>query len=260
MNIEKLIQSYHQFLKDKTVVYENQNTGWHTISTPFLGMFNDTVELYCQLKDNKIFLSDDGRTLNSLELLGVNFNKSAKRKEIIDQIALNYGITIKESKEICVEATEKTFAQKKHNLITAILEISDLYYLAKTSNSSVFREKVQIYLDELDMIYTPQFIAKGSTGLEFTFDFQIASKKSEIVIKAFNTLNQLHLSNFLFGWDDIRETRQKVTGKRLHGLAIINDIERDTKLEHLDAIASKNADFILWSEKSNASSRAKLFA
>ena len=54
---------------------------------------------------------------------------------------------------------------------------------AKNTVQSMFKEDVRGLLDEQDLIYTPHFIAKGSTGIDFTFDFQIAGKKNETVIR-----------------------------------------------------------------------------
>jgi hypothetical protein len=259
--IEELLNNYHKFLKEKTVLIENTTTGWFTINTPFVGLFNDTIELYCQMKNDKILLSDDGQTFHNLELSGIIIARSPKRKELLDRIALNYGVIINSDNEITSEANEKNFAQKKHNILAAISEISDLYYLSKPSVSSIFKEDVQGYLEEQNIIYTPHFIAKGgTTGLEFTFDFQIAGRKNEIVLKAFNSLNQLHLSNFLFGWDDIKDTRQKITGKPLHGLAIVNNDNREIKPEYLEALKNKGADYILWTERHTEENRKKLAA
>ena len=54
--------------------------------------------------------------------------------------------------------------------------------MAKHNVNSIFKEDVKVYLDEQKIIYTPQFIAKGTSGLEFTFDFQIAGHQKELVI------------------------------------------------------------------------------
>ena len=121
--IEDLLNDYYKFLKEKTVLIENVGTGWHTISTPFIGLYNDAVELYCQMNNEKIILSDDGKTFHDLELSGIIISRSPKRKEILDRIVLNYGVTINSNNEIRTEATEKNFAQKKHNMLTAISEI-----------------------------------------------------------------------------------------------------------------------------------------
>lgn len=259
IDINKLIDEYYQWLKSRTDLFTNPDTGWTQISTPFSGLFNDPVEIYAKSINDKILLSDDGLTFRNLDLLGAPATRSHKRKEILNKILLNYGVRI-ENNELVVEATEKDFPQKKHNLISTIGEISDMFMLAKHTVASVFKEDVQNYLEEQSIIYTPQFIARGSTGLEFTFDFHIAHRKREIVLKTFNILNTFNLPHFLFTWDDIKEAREKITGKNITGLAIVNDTQRTIKTELLDAIKAKNADFILWSEKDKPENKEKLAA
>jgi hypothetical protein len=157
-----------------------------------------------------------------------------------------------------VEATENNFAQKKHNLISAIAEINDMYMLAKHTVASVFKEDVRNFLDQQQIVYTPQFISKGSTGLEFTFDFQIAYREKEIVIKSFNSINKINLPNFLFTWEDIKSVREKLTNKQVIGLAIINNEEKEIQQEYLEALRSKNADYILWTQRHTPENMAKI--
>lgn len=259
MNINKLIHEYYTWLKSRTDLFTNPDTGWTQISTPFPGLFNDPVEIYAKRINGKILLSDDGITFRNLDLLGASVTRSTKRKEILNKILLNYGVRI-QNNELLVETTEKDFPQKKHNLISTIGEISDMFMLAKHTVASVFKEDVQNYLEEQNIIYTPQFITRGATGLEFTFDFHIAHRQHEIVLKTFNILNTFNLPHFLFTWEDIKEAREKITGKTITGLAVVNDSQREIKTELLEAIKTKNADYILWSEKDKPESKEKLAA
>ncbi len=239
---------YYAFLKEKTLVTASSSTDWVEISTPFVGLFNDTVDIYAKKDGNKIILSDDGNTLRDLELSGLEISRSPKRKEILDRILINYGVRIN-NEELTTEATERDFPQKKLNLISAISETADMYYLAKHTVASVFREDVKSYLDEQELIYTPYFISKGSTGLEFTFNFQIAYRNTEIVIKSFNSVNKMNLPHFLFTWDDIKKVREQQTQKEIIGLAVINDIDREVSDEYLSALDNKGAQYILWSQR-----------
>lgn len=248
-NIEELIKQYYEWLKSRTGLFTDPETGWTQISTPFVGLFNDTIEIYAKVNNGRIILSDDGQTLHNLELVGAAVTRSPKRKELMEKMLLNYGVQLADETELQVTATEKDFPQKKHNLISAISEVSDMFMLAKSTVALLFKEDVQSYLEEQNIIYTPQFIARGITGIEFTFDFHIAYKQKEIVIKAFNHLNTLNLPHFLFAWQDIKEARERITGKTINGLAIINDEEKTIKRELLDAIPIKQADSILWSER-----------
>ena len=242
------MNDYYAFLKEKTLVTVSNSSEWVEISTPFVGLFNDTVDIYAKKEGNKIILSDDGNTLRDLELSGLEISRSSKRKEILDRILINYGVKITNN-ELTSEATEKDFPQKKLNLISAISETSDMFYLARHTVASVFREDVKAYLDEQELIYTPYFISKGSTGLEFTFDFQIAYRNTEIVIKSFNSVNKMNLPHFLFTWDDIKKIREQQTQKEIIGLAVINNIDREVSDEYLSALDNKGAQYILWSQR-----------
>jgi len=247
--ITELIDEFYGFLRQKTVLSYDEKTDWTQISTPFLGVFNDSIDIFAKRDNGKIILSDDGETLHNLELCGVSISRSAKRKEFLNSIMRNYGVTLTPGGEMIVETDDKNFPQKKLNLLSAISEANDLYVLSKHSVESVFKEEVQSYLDEQRIIYTPHFISKGSTGLEFTFDFQIAYYHTEIVIKAFNSVNKLNLPHFLFTWGDVQQVRERQSGKKVIGLAILNDSEHEIKAEYMDALSSKNTEHILWSAR-----------
>lgn len=254
--MKDLMDEYYTFLKEKTIITQS-TTGWVTISTPFLNMFNDSIEIYAKKDNGKILLSDDGNTLKNLDYYGVSFSRSPKRKEFLENILLNYGISIK-NQELLVETNELNFPQKKLNLLSAISEANDLYSLSKQTVNSVFKDDVKSFLDEQDLIYTSHFISKGSVGLEFTFDFQIAYRKTEIVIKAFNSVNKMNLPQFLFTWEDIQKVRERLTGKKVLGLAMINDIDKEVNQEYIEALDKKNTLSILWSERHKPQSIQKL--
>ena len=253
------MDNYYNWLREKTFIQKDSDTDWFLINTPFVGAFNDTIEIYAQKNGTHLRLSDNGETLSNLELQGLHFQGSKRRRAILDTILLNYGIRT-ENDELTVEANIDNFSQSKHNFLSAIIEINDLYVLSKHNVASIFKEDVRNYLDSQDIIYTPDFISKGTTGLEFNFDFQIAKKEKEIVIKSFNTINKSNLPTFLFSWDDIKPVREKITKKNVNAIAIINDIDKEIRTEFLDALKAKNADYILWSERESEKSKELLSA
>ena len=255
----ELINDYYIWLKNKTVIISDDKTEWVAIQTPFIGLFNDVIEMYAQKKDNKIILSDNGETFHNLDLVGSSLYRTGERRNITERILLNYGIQLKD-RELFTETSEQNFSQKKHNFLSAIMELNDLYVLSTSSVASIFKEDVRTYLDEKNIIYTPDYISKGSTGLEFMFDFQIAGKNSELVLKSFNTINKQSLIAFLGSWDEIKPVREKISRKNVSALAIINDIEKPIKGEFLEALNSKNANYIIWSERHSEANVAKLIA
>jgi len=257
--LDKALDDYFRFLKDKTVVTASEGTEWVEISTPFTGLFNDTLDVFAKREGNQILLSDDGVTLRNLELSGLSVTRSPKRKELFNRILTNHGIGY-ENEELIVRTDPAHFAQRKLDMITAMSEVNDLHYLAEHTVASVFVEDVRSYLEEHDITFTPQFISKGISGLEFTFDFQVAYKTKEIVIHAFSALTLNNLPQFLFKWDDVKAIREKQTKKSLTGVAIINDVEREVKPEYLEALDNKGALYILWSKRNEAKQLEKLAA
>tara|TARA_B110000967_G_C18815947_1_gene526136 strand:+ start:582 stop:1343 length:762 start_codon:yes stop_codon:yes gene_type:complete len=253
------VDDYYNWLREKTFIQKDSNTDWFLINTPFVGAFNDTIEIYAQKNGNHLRLSDNGETMSNLELQGLHIQGSKRRRAILDTILINYGVRT-ENNELTIEANIENFSQSKHNFLSAIIEINDLYVLSKHNVASIFKEDVRNYLDSNDIIYTPDFISKGVTGLEFNFDFQIAKKNKEIVIKSFNTVNKSNLSTFLFSWDDIKPVREKITKKDVNAIAIINNIDKEVRTEFLDALKAKNADYILWSERESVKNKELISA
>ncbi len=242
------MDDYYKWLREKTSIQKDKHTEWFAISTPFIGAFNDTIEIYAQKKDSNLTLSDNGDTLSNLELQGLHIQGSKKRKYILETILLNYGVKLINN-ELFIETDISRFSQSKHNILSAIIEINDLYVLSQQNISSIFKEDVRLFLDEKGLIYTPDFISKGMTGLEFNFDFQIAGRNKEIVLKSFNTINRSNISSFLFSWEDIKPVREKSTKKEVSAVAIINDIDKEIKNEFLEALKTKKADYIIWSDR-----------
>lgn len=228
------------------------------ISTPFLGLFNDTLEIYAKRReDGQIILSDDGKSLHNLNLVGVSISRSPERREIVEKLLVGYGVTM-QGDEIIAKATDSNFHQKKHDLLQAMLELNDLYVLSKPTVSKAFKDDVREYLDEQKIIYTPEFISKGIAGIEFVFDFQIAYRNQEIVIKSFNRANKVYLSSFLFAWKDVKKYREDTTRKNVTGIAIINDKNKPFPEEYTHALEKERTGYMLWSEREKPSNVAKL--
>lgn len=247
--IDDCLTNYYKWLKDNTTHSLDEVTGWGVITTPFVGVFNDMIEIYCKKEGDTILLSDDGATLQNLQLAGVSLTRSQNRREMMASVLRNYGITLSNDTELTTKATMDTFAQKKHNMLAALIELSEFETLAETATVPYFKEEVRDYFDQQGLVFTPQFIAKGKTGLDFSFDFQIAHRKSELVIKSFNTLSKSNISSFLFGWDDVRVIRRETSKKDLLGVAIVNDVDGALKPELLSALENREAQVLLWSQR-----------
>lgn len=246
--IDTKIDDYYKWLRDNTIIKKCTGSDWYEITTPFTGLFNDYIQIYIKKDDGKIILSDDSEILGNLELNGVDICSSPRRKALMDSILLNYGVDRNES-ELSIIADERNFPEKKHALISALCEISNLYVTASNNTTSCFHEDVQKYFDEIDVVSTPSFRVRGRTGLDFNFDFQIAHKSKEILIKTASVLKQNTVMSFLFGWDDVQRTREDASGKNIDGIMFVNDSIEKPKDKFIKALENREAKVVLWSQR-----------
>lgn len=248
--IDETIEQYYRWLKDRTSYTMNESTQWARISTPFVGLFNDPVEIFVKKTGNGFLLSDDGETVRSLALSGVDINRSPRRRDWADSIRYNYGIEI-DGDELVTRATASDLPEKKHNLICAIEDTISLEVTSRRNVSSLFKEDVKQMLDERDIVYTAAFPAIGSTGIRFVFDFQIATRTTETIIKTFGELNRMNVPSFLFAFDDVKDGRRRQTNKEVRGIAIVDDRDAEPKQEYVNAILGKGVGLIPWSKRNS---------
>lgn len=248
------INEYFEWLKKRTLVTKDNTTGWSVISTPFVGLFNDTIDIFAkQNTDGSILLSDDGNTLSNLELFGVSFKNTSGRKSLLDRVKYNYGVSITRDSEITKTVNKSDFVQGKHDMLRAILELSDMINLSTHRVSSVFRDDVKNLFYEKGMTVTPDFIVSGRSGIRFTFDFLIAKPNKETVVQVFNNFDKASLATFLFGIEEVKASRELISEKAFEPVAVINDVDTKVRTEFLEALMNRQMTYLLWSDHENPS-------
>lgn len=248
--LKEEVERYYDWLKQNTFVQEDKDTGWGVISMPFSGLFNDNIAIYVKRDGNNILLSDDGDTIASLQNVGVTFS-STHRKAILDRISRNFGIKVLKNGEITKSVPHEQFPQGKHDILQAIMEITDLRNISSRSVSSLFKEDVRAYFQVNKINVNPQIMLPGKSGINFTFDYLLSNFDSECLVQTFNVLDKTRLAQFLFGMDEVKENRQKTTEKSLSAITIINDVDNKLKEEFSTALTSRNYDVLLWSERNS---------
>ena len=246
------VNEYYEWLKKRTFVSQDDVTGWSVISTPFVGLFNDTIDIFVKtLADGKIILSDDGNTLNNLELVGVSFKSSAGRKDILERVKLNYGVAVSRDFEITKTVDKVDFVQGKHDILRAMLELSDMVNMSTHRVSSLFHDDVKNLFHQRKLNVTPSFIVSGRSGIRFTFDYLIAKPETEIVLQTFNHLDRPNLATFLFGVDEVKTVREQISEKVFQPVALVNDEDNKVREEFLEALRYRKIDYMLWSERNH---------
>ncbi len=246
--IQKKIDEYCSWLKDNTIVHKDLGTEWYALSTPFVGFFNDHINIYVKREDGNIILSDDGETLENLSLCGVELGRSEKRRNILNSILNTHGIKI-EGTELLAIASNQDFPIKKHALVSAIMNICDLEVLATNKVSNLFSEDVQSYLDSKEIIYSPSIFMRGVSGLDYNFNFQLAGRESEAVIKTFDIIKQDYVTSLLYGLSDVKKNRVHVTSKKFISIVFVNDGIKEPSSKLMNILEENDVYTARWSDK-----------
>jgi hypothetical protein len=227
--MKDLIHSYTEWLKQK-INYKEIN-GYYEVTTPFVNHINDQIQFYLKRDDrDRILMTDDGDTINNLEMAGVDVSTPARQKEL--QTILNgFGVMLKGT-ELTIMATPATFPMRKHNFIQAMLSVDDLFIVASPKVESFFLEDVTNFLQQNNIRFSPNIILQGKSSFQHKFDFLIPASghAPERIIKAVASPRKQNIIAQLFAFEDTKQARNN------KGIVILNDLEKEVAPEVLQAI------------------------
>jgi hypothetical protein len=242
--IEQLLGEYRTWLKDKTVVRQI-NGEWVEITTPYLDRHNDLLQIYAKQENGGYVLTDDSYTVHDLEASGCGLN-TEKRRDLLMMTLNGFGIKLN-ADALEVHASPENFPLRKHNLIQAMLAVSDLFYLAKSVVESLFYEDVVTWLDSKDIRYTPKVKFTGTGGFDHLFDFVVpkSRKQPERILQAINRPTRETAESLTFAWLDTRQVRPLES----RAYAILNDTDQTISGSVLDAFRSYQIKPVLFSHR-----------
>jgi hypothetical protein len=240
--MKDLINSYTEWLRQK-INYKEVN-GYFEVSTPFLNHINDKIQFYLKRDDrDRIHMTDDGDTINNLEMAGVDISSPARQKEL-QSILNGFGVIIK-GNALTTIATPATFPVRKHNFIQAMLSVDDLFILASPKVESFFLEDVTNFLQQNSIRFSPNIILQGKSSFQHKFDFLIPSsaKAPERIIKAVASPKKQNIIAQLFAFEDTKQARNN------EGIMILNDLEREVIPEVVQAIEEYGISDFSWKDR-----------
>ena len=245
-DVQELLERYSTWLRNRTHLRE---IGDHIeITTPYLDRHNDYLQIYAKRANGGFLLTDDGYVLDDLELSGCKID-SPKRRAILAEVLNGFGIRSNE-KALEVTTSVENFSLKKHNLIQAMLSVSDLFHLVSSTVANLFHEDVTSWLDLSDIRYTPNVKFTGKTGYDHRFDFVIPKSKTqpERMLRAINRPSRETAQAMAFSWIDTRGTRSS----EARAYAVLNDSERAISENVLDAMRGYDVRAVPWSARDGA--------
>ena len=242
--IEKLMQDYHVWLRDKTTLRE-VNGEWVEITTPYLDRHNDALQIYVRADRGGYVLTDDSYTIHDLEASGCNLHTD-KRQDLLRMTLNGFGVRLREE-ALEVHATAETFPSRKHSFIQAMLAVNDLFYLAKPVVESLFFEDVVAWLDANEIRYTPSVKFTGVSGYDHLFHFVVpkSRKQPERIVQAINRPTRDTALTFINAWTDTRQTRPPDS----KAYAMLNDTERPISGDVIDALRNYQIGPVPWAER-----------
>src|ERR1035437_5211279 len=229
--IEKLLNDYRTWLKDKTTLRE-VNDSWVEITTPYLDRHNDALQIYARAENGGYALSDDSYTIHDLEASGCSLN-TEKRQDLLKMTLNGFGVRVNND-ALEVHTSPENFPARKHNLIQGILAVNDLFYLAQPFDVMLFCGDVVAWLEGNDIRYTPKVKFTGISGFDHLFDFVIPKsprKQPERIVQAINRPTRDNAEAFIYAWSDTREVRSPES----KAFAVLNDAEQPISGGVLDA-------------------------
>lgn len=249
--IQKLLNDYHTWLKDKTALRQVSGE-WVEITTPYLDRHNDYLQIYTRRDNGAYVLTDDGYIIEDLRNSGCKLDNK-KRQDLLRMTLGGFGVQL-QGEALTVRAAPHNFALRKHNLIQAMLAVNDLFYLAAPIVASLFLEDVAQWFDLHEIRYTPNVKFTGKTGYDHLFDFVIPKSKvqPERIVKAINHPNRDMAQSFVLSWFDTREVRPPES----KAYAFLNDSEQAPQPSVMDALQNYEVLPVLWSAREKA--RAEL--
>ena len=242
-DIQRLMDAYHSWLKDKSVLREIDK--WVEITTPYLDRHNDYLQIYAKQANGGFILTDDGYTIDDLEQSGCKL-ESRKRQDLLRMTLNGFGVQV-DGKALQVHASPDNFALRKHNLLQAMLAVNDMFYLAVPMVANLFYEDVVAWLDVHDIRYTPKAKFTGKTGYDHLFDFVIPKSRQqpERIVQAINRPNKDTAQAVAFSWIDTKEVRSPES----RAYALLNDSETTVSATVVDALRSYDVYPVPWSQR-----------
>ena len=239
----ELKEKYISWLEDEITV--NKIGEYIEVTSPFLDRYNDYLQVYAKLENDKeILLTDDSYIINNLEMSGIDM-KSSRRKQLLQSFLNKYNVKLEDSALVAKSSIED-FPQKILFLMQAMLNVDDMFMLSQNKVASLFLEDVKNFLDQKDIFYTRDVNFIGKSGFLYNYEYLIqrTKDKPERLCKVINNPNKQNFQSTMFMWNDTKETRDN--NSQL--IVFLNDENKiDTSI--IDGFKNYNVDAILWSER-----------
>jgi hypothetical protein len=242
-DVKELLDAHWRWLRDSTAIRDLGKTV--EITTPYLDRHNDCLQIYAEKSDQGFVLHDDSYVLNDLSMSGFSLT-GRHRMQVLDEVLNGFGVK-RDGQRLEVLAGTGDFPMKKHDLVQAMLAISDMFYMAQPNVAQMFVEDVAAWLDKHQVRYIYNSKLSGRSGYTHHFDFIIpkSNRAPERTLRAINSTRKDTIEATIFAWQDTREVRPKEAA----AYVFINDQGKPAAPAALEALRNYTLTPVPWSAR-----------
>lgn len=201
---ETLLENYYQWLKQRYSVH-HLDKRVDEIVTPFVDNINDNLSIYLErLPGDRIRLSDDGYTLDSLEMMGLDLTTT--RKTLALRVLSQFKVSMTDDGVLSLTGNVEDFPLMKFRLTSAIVRINDLVFTQRENNSRPFADEVLNFFQTNDFGGIKTSLT-GASGVDYSFQYAIPKhrKRPLILFDINNSLTRNTVMLGAFKYNDIRK-------------------------------------------------------
>lgn len=244
LNQDQLRKSYINWLNERLSIKDLQ--GVFEITSPFLDINNDRLQVYVIPEGKQIKLSDDSSIITELKMAGIDVLGTKNREKTLSFILNKFGVQ-RSGEELFVYSTPDDYAQKKHFLLQSMIAVNDMFMTSRTHVTNIFMEEVEQFLIENEIRYNDNISFIGKSGFTHNFDFAIPHYKEipERIIKVINNPNRNIAQSLIFSWNEARDQRKH----RSVLYAFLNDREQKVGSNLLNAFNEYDIKSVQWSKR-----------
>lgn len=244
-NVDELSSLYAKWNQENIQLTDHGD--FIEITTPYVDNHHDFIHVIMFYKNGRLILSDDGFTLSELALLEIDYKKSTKRKDFLNQTLNSFGVKISAESELFIEVESiENYPKKLINFIQCIVRISDMLLTSRNTVTNIFFEEVFNLFEDHSIPFSSELGITGKTGNSQQFDFIIPriKQRHEKIIKTVNKPNKDSFQMPLLSFLDIKDYRQNSDF-----VVIANDNGSKIDDKFLTSLKNHDIQILPWSEK-----------
>ncbi len=245
---KKMIELQNRWCLESTTF--EVNSDFIEITLPLIDLNHDRIQLFLDYSSaNGYYLTDDGDTLDELEMRGINIFESQNRKKHFNQMIKEFGVQHDhESNELIIKV--KNIEDFPKYQITLAQCCSRIYGFLLTSRNSVinyFSEEVESFFVANNINFQTNKEMTGKSGVSHVFDYSLKSKvnNKNQLIQTINNPQSADFKSNLFSILDIDDSKRKDTEFIILG----NDGEGEFSQNFIQVANSYDVDIKKWSQR-----------